>query len=437
MYRRILLAGLAIWSAQTTAAVASSGQRSVKATSADLFRIAEGYVRGGAPDRAEPILELLAQDPNPDVRNEARFRHSTLLEAKGSNRSAALLLRQILDEQPAAAAVRIKLATLLQKLGDEGSALRELRAVRSGALPPNVMRFVDRLSASLQATKPFGFHVELALVPDSNINRATRSDTLETVIGNFTLDQKAKSGVGAAIRGMAQVRRPLTENLTVAARVSSEANLYRDRDFNDIALDLSAGPEWHLGRIRLTAEGGVGRQWFGMKPYQRSLRLAASVSRAVGGVGQARIDLAARWTDNRLNNLQDGRGFTARLRYERALSPQLLVSAFAGFDRFKAKDDAYSTRSRSAGLTAYREVGRMTLTAGAEIGRLSADDRLALLPDSREDKLMRLHVGTVFRQLTVAGFAPVSRLVIERNRSTVEFYDYKRTRTEFGISRAF
>lgn len=41
------------------------------------------------------------------------------------------------------------------------------------------------------------------------------------------------------------------------------------------------------------------------------------------------------------------------------------------------------------------------------------------------------------RQLTVSGFAPVVRVMRERNRSTIEFYDFKRTRTEFAIVRAF
>jgi len=36
-----------------------------------------------------------------------------------------------------------------------------------------------------------------------------------------------------------------------------------------------------------------------------------------------------------------------------------------------------------------------------------------------------------------AGFAPVTRLVIERNRSTIEFHDFKRTRTEFGVVHPF
>ena len=51
MYRRFLVAGLAKWIAETTATATSPNLRSVKPTSADLFRIAEGYLRGGAADR--------------------------------------------------------------------------------------------------------------------------------------------------------------------------------------------------------------------------------------------------------------------------------------------------------------------------------------------------------------------------------------------------
>lgn len=418
-------------------APAAVDRQSVAASAAEILQLADSLIKGGQSDQARSLLELLAQDPEPEVRIEALFRQAQLLEAGGRNQSAAVMLRRILDHKPNAAAVRLKLATLLQKMGDEENALRHLRALRSADLPLSVARFVDRLSASLQATKPFGIHLELALAPDSNINRATRSDTLGTVFGDFSLDQKAKSGVGGTVRAMAQARRPVTGNFTLLARVGAEANLYRDKDFNDISLDLSAGPEWRLGRTRLTAEGGIGQLWFGMKPYQRSVRLAGSATQAIGAVSQARIDLSARWTDNRINNLQDGRGLSARLRLERAISPQTLVSAFAGTDRYKAEDDAYSTRSWNLGVTLYREAGRMTLTAGAEYGRLKADERLALLPEAREDKLTRFHVGAIFRQLTVGGFAPMTRLVVERNRSTVEFYDYKRTRTEFGISRAF
>lgn len=407
------------------------------ASAADVLRLAESLVKRGQSDQAIRLFEMLARNPDRDVRSEALFRHAQLLEAGGRNHAAAVMLRRILDGNPGAAAVRLRLATVLQKLGEEESALRQLRALGSADLPLSVARFVDRMAAVLQASKPFGVQVELAMAPDSNINRASRSDSLGTVFGDFALDQRARSGVGAAVRGVAQVRRPLAQNLILSARAGIDANLYRDKDFNDISFDLAAGPEWRTGRTRLTAEAGVGQQWFGMRPYQRNIRLAGSATRAIGSASQARIDVAARWTDNRINDLQDGRGISVRARFERALSPQSLVSIFAGADRLKARDDAYSTRSTNAGIAFYREVGRMTLTAGGEIGRLRADERLAILPEVRRDRLTRIHFGAVFRQLTVAGFAPHTRLVVERNKSNVEFYDYKRTRTEFGISRAF
>jgi hypothetical protein len=404
-----------------------------------MFEFAAQLQRRGNARRAISILITLESDPHPEIRRESRYRQALVMEANGRNREAAALFRKVLDEKPDAGAVRLKLATMLQKMGDEAGALRQLRALRTIDLPPTVERFVDRLSASLQASKPFGFQVEVALAPDTNINRATRSDTLGTVFGDFTLDPdaKAKSGIGATVRGMGQARKQLTEGLSLVARSSVEARLYRDKDFNDITLDVSAGPEFQLGKLRLTAEAGLSRQWYGMEPYQRGWRVAGSVARPIGAVSQARIDGGYRWVDNRLNDLQDGHGVSARLRFERALSPTTLLSASVGADRFKARDDAYSTSFYSGGVTAYREIGRMTLSAGIEVGRLKSDERLQLLPEVRKDRLVRFQVGSVFRQLTVGGFAPMVRLVIERNKSSVEFYDYTRRRTEFGVVRAF
>jgi hypothetical protein len=79
----------------------------------------------------------------------------------------------------------------------------------------------------------------------------------------------------------------------------------------------------------------------------------------------------------------------------------------------------------------------MTLTAEAEFGRLHADERLLLFPDKRSERYSRLSLGTTFRQLEFRGFAPVARFSIERNRSTIAFYDFRRTRSELGFVRAF
>lgn len=402
-----------------------------------MLGVAEELTRRGQRDKADQVLNILSEDPDPDIRNEARFRLASMAAAGGNYLRAAVLLRRILDEKPTAGRARLELAAILSKLGDENSALRQLRALRSGDLPPNVARFVDRLSATLQASKPLGFHLELALAPDSNVNRATRSDTLGTVFGDFDIDDESKSGVGAAARGLAQARVRMSNRIDLVGRVASDLNIYRESKFNDILVDVSAGPELRFGLLRTTAEIGASQQWYGMSPYQRTVRLAGSIARPIGPVSQLRLDIAGRLTDNKVNDLQDGRGLGARFRYERALSPVLLLSASAGADRFKAEDSAYSTKAWSLAFIAYRDLGRATLSAGVELGGLKADDRLTLLPHAREDRLTRVQLGAVFRQLSIAGLAPMTRLVIERNKSNIEFYDFKRTRAEIGVSRAF
>lgn len=88
-------------------------------------------------------------------------------------------------------------------------------------------------------------------------------------------------------------------------------------------------------------------------------------------------------------------------------------------------------------MTVWRDVGRVTLTAGVELGRLDADERLQLFPHKRSDRYSRLSSGATFRHIQFRGFAPVARFSIERNLSSVEFYDYRRTRTEIGIVHSF
>ncbi len=413
--------------------------RTIEASSSELLTLAQKLAERGERQPAERILVLLGRDPSREVRNEARYRHSLLLESAGSINAAAVLLRTILDEQPDAAPIRLKLAIMLYEMGEEQSAFRELRALRSADLPPSVARFVDRISGSLHASKPFGFQLELALAPDSNVNRASRSDTLGTIFGDFAFDDNAKrkSGVGAAVRAAAHRRLPLGRDISLVARATTDLNLYRASRFNDISAEVSAGPEFRLSGTRFTADAGVGQRWYGMTPHQRQLRLSASATRALTAASQIRLDATIRASNNLVNDQQDGRGHNLRARYERSLSPQLAVSGFIMGDRFLARDDAYSTRSWTAGIAANRDFGRVTLSVAAEFGRLKADERLDILPRVRRDTLKRLSVGAVFRQFTMGGFAPLLRVVVERNSSSVEFYDYKRTRSEFGVSRAF
>ena len=417
----------------------SDGRRLIL-TPAEMFKLAEMATAKEDSTTASAIYEALEHNPDPDIRAEARFRHAKRLLDQNRNRDAALLLRRLLDEKPDAVVPRLELAHALQLLGDPDAALRELRAAQSIGLPPAVARLVDRYSQALRASRPMGGSFEIALAPDSNINRATKSDTLGTIFGDFDIDKqsKAKSGTGIAVNGQVYRRFGIgSGDTSLLVRMSGFGDLYRKIKYNDVALDLAGGPELRIGRNQVNLELGATQRWFGQKPYSRSVRLGALWTRPLGSRMQIRLNGTAGLIDNKMNDLEDGKSYAGRIELERALSPASGIGLNFSLDREALKDPGYANTGWRAGLVGWHDIGRMTFTAEVDYGRLQADERLALFPDKRSERFSRFSLGTTFRQLTFRGFAPVARFSIERNKSTIEFYDYKRRRSEVGVVRAF
>lgn len=444
MIRALALCGCAIEAVHGTSASASQAQPApdpppMLLGSNEMFALAEAADRRGEPSVAEAAYRALTKDPVMAIRNEARFRLATREARRGAYGPAAMLLRQILDEQPAAQRVRLELARLLDLIGDEAGARRLLREARAGGLPPDVVRFVDRYSAALRAEKPFGGSIDLTFAPDSNINGATRYDTLGTVIGDFVLDHNAKqrSGVGIALRGQAYGRIRLSARTSVLARLSGSADMYRERQFSTVAVGLSAGPQFTLEKDRLGIEAGVTRRMLGGKELASNATLAANLLHPLSGVSQLRLGASVGRISHRLNRLQGGQSYSATIGYERALSATTGIGASIAVDRQSLRDPGYSTKSAQATLFAYREWGPTTIVGTLGHGRLAADERLFLFTKRRNDRLYRASLAATFRQLQVHGFAPFVRLTYEKNRSSVGIFDYRRSRGEAGITRAF
>ena len=181
------------------------------------------------------------------------------------------------------------------------------------------------------------------MAPDSNINRATRSDTLGTVIGDFEIgdDSKAKSGVGLSVRSQVYRRIGLGDGrVSLLGRVSSTADTYRRSEYNDMAVEIAAGPELRLGRDQLNFELGAGQRWFGQKPFQRSARASVSYSHPFGGRTLARIAASAAKIDNRVNDLQDGRALFRGAERRAGLEPNL----WSGGERLRRSARAQRSR---------------------------------------------------------------------------------------------
>ena len=424
----------------TLSAPAFAQAQSVSGLAAEqIFEVATNAVAARDTDVAISAFQALAQDPDLEIRNEARFRHGRLLASLKRFADAATLYRAILDEKPDTQRVRIELATMLLLMGKEGEALRTARQAQAGGLPPEVSALVDQFAGALRSMRPYGLSLDLAVAPDTNINRATNADTLDTIIAPLTLSEDAQqqSGVGAKLGSQVWLRLPIGANFRGVARVSGSASLYRQKDFNDISGSGQIGVEWLSGKTLLSPTVGRTYRWYGGDLYAHTDTVTLNLRHPIGKKAQVSVETAAGKAAYRQNALQSGWIYDGTLTYERAFSAKSGGSISLSGQRQNARDPGYATWSGGAGLVYWREIGKMTIFGTANVRHLRADERLFLFLDKRRETWWRLGAGATLRQLQFKGFAPVVRVSREENASTVGIYDFGRTSVELGFTRAF
>lgn len=329
-------------------------QEVVQYNAAQLFTLADAMHAKGDFANAEAVYIALTQDTDLEIRTEARFRLGLLL-ANNLHRytDAALQFRRILDDKPSSSRVRVELAKVLAMTGNMRGAERELRAAEAAGLPADVQRMVRFYANALNARKPVGGSFEIALAPDSNINRATRSDTLGTVIGDFTIgqDSQATSGIGLNARTQLYWREGLEPGTDLLVRASTSGNLYRDSRFNDFSAALQVGPQYRSGRDTISVSAGPTWRWYGKQLYSLSYGGNAIWQHPTGKRSQLRIEGGITHIDNRLNGLQVAENFAVNAGLDRALSARLGIGLQAFAFREAARDPGYSLTS--GGASAY------------------------------------------------------------------------------------
>lgn len=405
----------------------------------DLFELADKARASGQMDDAIALYDALARDPDPEVRAEARFRKGMMFADARRYADAAVAFRALLDEKPEAARARLELARMLAAMGEEASARRALRQAQATGLPPEVSASVNQFARALRSQKPFGGSVGLALAPDSNINRATQARTLDTVIAPLVLseDARAKSGLGLKVSGEGFARLQVQDGIALLPRLSSTANLYRSRAFEDISGSALLGVEWQGVADRVSPSVGLTRRWYGGRPYARTLTAAMDWLHVLGPRSQLVVSGSASRANYIQNELQNGAIYDLNVSLERAFDARTGGNLTVSGTRQTALDPGYATAAGGASVLAWHEIAGATLFASAGLRRTEGDARLFLFPERRREWLVTARAGATLRQWSVAGFAPIVRLAFEQNKSTVGIYDYQRFASEIGIVRAF
>lgn len=422
----------------TIADPCAGDQHCVTTGAAQLFALADRMFAAGDAAGAEQILTALLQDRIPEVRAEARFRIAALRESAGDLAGAARSLRALLAEQPSAQRARLELARILGRMGEAKAASTEIDVARRAGLPKEVEQTVRQLSTALAPPRRRGLSLELAGGPDSNINRATASQFVDTIIAPFELDADARqrSGVGFAgsLQGWSQNR---LGPLDLMSRATLRAELFDKSRFNDIQLSADSGPQWQGSWGRLRPSLTVERRWYGGRGYEFGYGVQLGWQAMVGKRTQAEVGASHIRQSIDINRQQDGWRSNLNLSLTRALGS---VTTVRGTIRLAALDARVKPESLHQwgvdGLVATR-IGAVTMFAEAGYTRTRGLAPLFLFGKRRSDRRVDLGGGMVFSTVSLAGFAPLLRISHSDSRADIALYDYRRTRLDIGFTRNF
>jgi hypothetical protein len=302
-----------------------------------------------------------------------------------------------------------------------------------------VARVVDRFATALRSVRPLGGAFEIAIAPDSNINRATTQERVDTVVAPLTLsrDARATSGIGVSLSGQAFARGDLDDNVALLSRASVRADLYGKSRFSDVVLTLASGPEFRTGGARLRPAVIAQRRWFGGDLFSESYGGAVNVLKPIDRVSQIEGELTALHSDYAPNPSQNGLLADLNIAYDRALSPRFSARIALRGTLQDARADFLSNRSAGIDVLASRAFGKQLVFLQLSGFKLRAEARDPLFGVRREDDRLDVTGGVILRRFTFRGLSPLIRLIHSRSDSTVPIFDFKRTRVEFALSREF
>jgi tetratricopeptide (TPR) repeat protein len=434
-----LIAGLAI-AAAPAAPVEPCVEQSgcVQASAAQLFALADTLYERGDKAAAADILRGLTQDKHPELRAEARFRLAAVLESMDDLKGATEALRELLAEQPDANRARLELARILGRMGKAKEAQSELAHAQKLGLPPEVEQNVRRFSATLHAPDRRGLTVEFTAGPDTNINRSTSNQFIDTIIAPFELDADARQlpGMGFSASGRAYSRDRIG-GVDLLSDANVRADLYDQARFDDIQLSLASGPDLTIGTADVRPALVFERRWFGNRLFSKGI--GGDVDATVPLSERSQLGLSAslvRQTIER-NADQDGWRTFAGADLLHTFGGNMLGRISLRYGRFDASARPESLRQVGGGILLARETRPVTAFAELDYTRTRGIDPIFLFGETRRDRRWDLIGGVILKGARIVGFSPVMRVTHTDSSANIALFDYRRTRVDFGVTRSF
>lgn len=325
----------------------------LKANAQQIFAMSDHLTRIGKPEEAIRVLKAITKDNNSDYRAEARVRIARLLLAGGNLKGAAEWYQALLDEKPNAVAARLELAEVLARLGNEISALEQVRRAEASGAPALTTSNIRRAIEYLRSQRGVQFDISIGLAPSTNINRATSSSTVNIFGQDFNLNKegRAKSGLGVTYSANLVLRNRLPGGPQLTTQFYSTGLLYQARQFDDQTVAVTTGPELNALGLSFRPTVTVGERFYGARNLYDFFGAGGTVVVPQGPKAQFTFNASSiqlQYAANRAS--QTGQANTLGLAYDRSISSTLIVHIGASWNATGARYSGY--RSTAANYDA-------------------------------------------------------------------------------------
>jgi outer membrane protein len=463
---RLFAAGISVASAMLTCAAhgetalpegeaekasATSGQDckagvcSYQFSSAQLLAIATRLVSEKKFEEARFMLSALKNAP--DVAVPTKFLEGMIALESGDAKAAADQFRNILKDHPGETRVRLELAKALLAQKKFGAADYHLRLAQVDKnLPEDIARAVSNARSIIRSNRRWRFGFDLGIAPDTNINSATSSRTVDVNFGPVQLPvvlddaARARSGTGITASVFGSIRMPVLSRTAIVADLDANMVNYKGKDVDDYSLQIGIGPELRLGqKSTLSLQGVSLYRWYGARLAARQFGAKLSFQRDLGVNQRVAVQVDGRHNESDYGADYKGWQIGAAASYERVVAKSAIVSASFFGRRELLQSAAYANKSFGFNLGLGGELP-LGINAGASGGASRAvyDAPQAFFStEPRKDWRYQARAYLGLRQIRVMGFSPSVEYNYSKVSTNYAIYQSTRHRVEFKVARYF
>ena len=338
-------------------------------------------------------------------------------------------------------------------IGDDCWAAEQhfLRVLGSGGVPPIAATRIRGFVQVIRARKRASGSLNVSLAPDTNVNTATSSETIDILGLPFQLDDEARARSGIGVVGTLGVvyQRPIPTLKWLpgsVARLRVGGQMYRrdysGGDFDDSSYSIFAGPRFIGNRSQLNIAFQADNRTVNGRPYSRQFGLQADGAYMmfrklwVGGGGTLARSYPLVALGDPFNP-----GFTANVNAFAFIPviPSLSLRVSSGLSREKTGRLRTRHKTRWAGISLNYDLPLgFTVSGGQQLFFTGYDYGSAIFgPDPPKTRMVFSRVSAYNRAIKIMGFSPSISIIRENRTSNVGVYEYKRYRVEGGVVRVF